>query len=48
MLLIALKARNNVAHSYTHGVAVDIIRQTKEQFYGLFCDLKRRIDENWL
>ena len=46
--LDALKARNNVAHSYNNAVALDIIRQTKEQFYGLFCDLKRNIDKNWL
>lgn len=25
---------------YNNAVALDIIRQTKEQFYGLFCDLK--------
>ncbi len=48
MWLDALKARNNVAHSYNNAVALDIIRQTKEQFYGLFCDLKRNIDKNWL
>lgn len=48
MWLDALKARNNVAHSYNNAVALDIIRQTKEQFYGLFCDLKSNIDKNWL
>lgn len=46
--LAALQARNNVTHSYNRAVALDIIRQTKEQFYELFCTLKKKIDENWV
>lgn len=46
--LAALQARNNVTHSYNRVVALDIVRQTKEQFYELFCTLKKKIDENWV
>lgn len=46
--LAALQARNNVTHSYNRAVALDIVRQTKEQFYELFCTLKKKIDENWV
>ncbi len=46
--LAALQARNNVSHSYNSEIALDIVRQTKEQFYNLFCELKKNIDENWL
>ena len=45
--LAALQARNNVSHSYNKEVALDIIRQTKEQFYEMFCRLKRKVDEEW-
>lgn len=46
--LAALKARNNVAHSYNQAVALDIINQTKEHFYELFCELKKTVEENWI
>lgn len=46
--LAALQARNNVTHSYNRAVALDIVRQTKEQFYELLCTLKKKIDENWV
>lgn len=46
--LSALQARNNVTHSYNRTVALDIIDQTKKQFYELFCQLKKTIDEHWL
>ena len=46
--LEALQARNNVAHSYNEEIALDIVRQTKEIFLGLFCDLKNELDENWI
>lgn len=48
MWLAALQARNNVSHSYNNDIALDIIRQTKEEFYNLFCELKKTIDENWI
>ena len=46
--LDALHAGNNVSHSYNREIALDIIQQTKEKFYELFCVLKKNIDENWL
>ena len=46
--LAALQARNNVTHSYNRAVALDIVKQTKEQFYELFCNLKKQIDKNWI
>lgn len=46
--LAALQARNNVAHSYNRAVASDIVKQAKERFYELFCNLKERIDESWI
>ena len=46
--LAALAARNNVTHAYNRGVALDIIRQTKDDFYPLFIELKAEIDGHWL
>ncbi len=48
MWLAALQARNNVSHSYNSEIALDIIRQTKEHFFGLFDALKKTIEANWL
>ena len=36
----ALVSRNNVAHSYNQAIALDIVRETKERYVGLFQDLK--------
>lgn len=46
--LQALAARNNVAHAYNKGVAQDIVRQTKDQFYQMFLDLKKEVDDHWM
>ena len=46
--LAALKMRNNVAHSYNHAVALDIVDETKDKFYEMFCELKRNMEENWI
>ncbi len=46
--MAALQARNNVNHSYNRDVALDIIKNTKEQFYDMFCVLKKTIDGNWI
>ena len=46
--LNALAARNNVSHAYNPDVALDIIHQAKESFYGMFIDLRDEIDRNWL
>lgn len=46
--LAALQARNNVTHSYNRAVALDIIAQTKNHFYDLFCELKKTVDKDWI
>jgi nucleotidyltransferase substrate binding protein (TIGR01987 family) len=46
--LAALNARNNVTHAYNHAVALDIVHQTKDAFYDMFCELKREIDQSWI
>lgn len=43
--LEALAARNNVAHAYNQNVALDIIRQTKTEFYEMFCRLEEAAQE---
>ena len=43
--LAALADRNNVAHAYDKGVALSIIRNTKEVYYGLFEKLKSSFEE---
>lgn len=43
----ALRTRNNVAHAYNRAIALDIVKQTKEKYYRMFCDLKIEIEENW-
>ena len=46
--LKALQERNNVTHSYNKEIALEIIRQTKTEFYDLFYDLKNEIDGHWM
>lgn len=46
--LDALQARNNVSHAYNEAVALDIIRQTKDDFYNMFKSLKHEIESNWI
>ena len=43
----ALKSRNDVAHAYNHAIAKEIVAQTKEKYYDMFCDLKNEIEANW-
>ena len=43
----ALKARNYVAHDYNPMYALEIIRETKAEYYDMFCDLKSEIEKNW-
>ena len=43
--LAALVSRNNVAHSYNQAIALDIVRETKERYVGLFLELKRALKE---
>ena len=46
--LKALQSRNNVTHAYNSEIALDIVRETKEIYYEMFCGLKKEIEENWL
>lgn len=46
--MVALNARNNVAHSYNKEIALDIINQTKNKFYPMFEKLKNEIDGKWM
>lgn len=43
--LAALVSRNNVAHSYNQAIALDIVRETKERYVGLFLELKKVLKE---
>ena len=43
--LEALQARNNVTHSYNQKIALGIVSDAKEEFYQMFCDLKKEIEE---
>ena len=46
--LAALNARNNVTDAYNHAIALDIVDQIKGVYYGMFCELKREIEQNWM
>ena len=46
--LAALVSRNNVAHAYNKEVALDIISDTKDKYYQMFGDLKKKLEENWI
>lgn len=46
--LEALVSRNNVAHAYNREIALEIVNKTKEIYYGMFCDLKSEIENNWM
>lgn len=46
--LQALQERNNVTHSYNQKIAFEIVTQTKDKFYDMFCELKEEIEKNWL
>ena len=45
--LEALVSRNNFAHAYNRSVAEDIVKQAKEKYYQMFCELKTEIEEHW-
>ena len=42
--LAALASHNNVAHSYNQAIALDIVRETKERYAGLFLELKTALE----
>lgn len=46
--LRALQERNNVAHSYNKKVALGIVSQAKDNFYDMFCALKKEVEDKWL
>lgn len=46
--LAALVSRNNVAHAYNKDVALDIIYMTKDKYYQMFGELKKKLEENWI
>lgn len=46
--LAALVSRNNVAYAYNKEVALDIISDTKDKYYQMFGDLKKKLEENWI
>lgn len=46
--LRALQERNNVTHSYNQKIALEIVAQAKENFYEMFCELKKEVEANWL
>lgn len=45
--LLALQERNNITHSYNEKIALEIVRQAKEKFYRMFCELQNEIERNW-
>ena len=44
----ALKARNNVVHSYSDEIALQIIKDAQERFLPMFMALQKKLEENWL
>ena len=46
--LDALVSRKNVAHGYNKEIAIGIVRRTKQDYYTLFVNLEKEIEENWL
>ena len=48
MWLDALVSRNNVAHAYNEAIVLDIVSQTKDQYYDMFVRLEQTIERDWL
>lgn len=46
--LMALAARNNVAHSYNEDIALSIVRETKDIYAGMFKKLKETVEKTWI
>lgn len=46
--LRALQERNNVAHSYNKEIAMEIVNSAKEEFYEMFCELKKELENSWI
>lgn len=46
--LSALTAQNNVSHAYNRAIAMDIINDTKTNFFDMFTDFKKTVEKQWL
>ena len=46
--LRALRARNNVTHSYNEKIALGIVNEAKTEFYKMFVELKEEVENGWL
>ena len=44
----ALRARNDVVHSYSDEVALQIIKLTQEKFLAMFEQLQKNVEKDWL
>ena len=44
----ALRARNNVVHSYSDEIALSIIKDTQSKFIVMFEKLRQELIDNWL
>ena len=44
----ALRARNDVVHSYSDEVALQIIKRTQEEFLAMFEQLQKNVEKDWL
>lgn len=44
----AVKARNNVVHSYSDEIALSIIKDTQDKFIIMFEKLRQELLDNWL
>lgn len=43
-----LESRNILAHTYSDAEAVEIIRKLKNDYFGLFEELRDEIDDRWI
>lgn len=46
--LRALQERNNVTHSYNQNIAFSIVAKAKDEFFEMFCELKKEVEANWI
>ena len=46
--LNALVSRNNVAHAYKKEIAIEIVRETKAQYYDMFIQLRNTLENDWI
>ena len=44
----ALASRNNAAHAYNHGVALQIIEKTKNSYYPMFVRFRKAAESEWI